>query len=517
LDIGSSRRRAVQSAGPWTSPCSERAHVSDCYNPVAVKLALKLAVAVMPGALAIIATAAFLDLRLDRDELDADQLADDLSLARVVVRSVGETWEAAGEQRARAMMVELDASEPRFRLRWVDLGGDAARLSGEERARLQRGEEVLRHPNDDKPDWLHIVSPVRVHGTVAGAIELAEAPPDLQVHKRRAVWATIVTTLALSATMVLVTLLVGAWVVGRPITALISQARRVAAGDLGARSTPRQRDELGELTREVNGMLDRLETASATVRASTEQRFAALEQLRHAERLTTVGRLATSVAHELGTPLNVVAGRARLVTENAGEAPAHARIIIDQTERMTKIIRQLLDYARRRPPQKGNHDLKLPIVDVLSLVQTLASKKGVALRFSSDLAEAPVVADPTQIQQALTNLVVNAIQASRDGGQVDVVLRATRAPRKRSAPPPPDPAPRDGFEVAVRDHGPGMPADVLARVFEPFFTTKPVGESTGLGLSVANDIVEEHGGWIDAESVPGRGSRFSMFLPRGAA
>ena len=481
-----------------------------------MKLALKLAVAVMPGALAIIAAAAFVELRRERDEMGADQLADDLSLARLVKRSVGVTWEAAGEQRARTLMAELDASEPRLRLRLIDLHREAAGVSADERARLQRGEELLLRPSDDHPDWLHVVIPIRVRGAVVAAIEVAEAPPDLRVQRRRAVWATIATTLALSATMVLVTLLVGAWVVGRPITALITQARRVAAGDLGARSTPRHRDELGELTRELNGMLDQLEAAATTVRASTDQRFAALEQLRHAERLTTVGRLASSVAHELGTPLNVVAGRARLVTEDAAEAATHARIIIDQTERMTKIIRQLLDFARRRPPQKGNQDLMLLVADVLSLVQTLAHKKGVTLRFSPDVAAAAVVADSTQIQQALTNLVVNAIQASRDGGDVDVVLRATRA--QRPAPPVhAELAPRECFEVAVRDHGPGMPADVLAQVFEPFFTTKAVGEGTGLGLSVAYGIVDEHGGWIEAESEPGRGSRFSMFLPRGAA
>ena len=138
--------------------------------------------------------------------------------------------------------------------------------------------------------WFHALSPVRARGNVVGAIDLSEAPTDLRAHVRGTIRATLLTTLALSATMVLVTLLVGAWVVGRPVTALIAQARRVAAGDLRARSVPHQRDELGELTRELNGMLDRLEGAAASVRASTQQRFAALDQLRHAERLTTVGR-----------------------------------------------------------------------------------------------------------------------------------------------------------------------------------------------------------------------------------
>jgi signal transduction histidine kinase len=126
-----------------------------------------------------------------------------------------------------------------------------------------------------------------------------------------------------------------------------------------------------------------------------------------------------------------------------------------------------------------------------------------------------VIADSTQVQQALANLVVNAIQASAEGGAIDVTLRPARG--RRAGPAGGDENERDGFEVSVRDHGPGMSADVLARVFEPFFTTKPVGESTGLGLSVANDILDEHGGWMEAESEPGRGSRFSMFLPRRAS
>ncbi len=204
--------------------------------------------------------------------------------------------------------------------------------------------------------------------------------------------------------------------------------------------------------------------------------------------------------------------------EDEREASTHAKIIIDQAERMTKIIRQLLDYARRRPPQKEEQDLSRLAADLLPLLSTLASKKSIQLNFRSEVATAPVTADATQVQQALTNLIVNAIQASAEGAAVDVTLRdgGARQPphghlseNRRVA--------AGTFELTVRDHGPGMPPEVLSRVFEPFFTTKPVGESTGLGLSVAHDIVDEHGGWIEADSEPGRGSRFSMFLPRRAA
>jgi signal transduction histidine kinase len=442
-------------------------------------------------------------------------------MAAALADSMGKIWEAVGESSVRAAMNRIRGTEARYRLGWVELDAKAdGVLPPAERRTLARGESVLwNEPHGEARGWLHAVAPVRAHGAVVGAVDVAEAPLDLQAHVRRTISATLVTTLALAATMMLVTLLVGAWVVGGPISVLIGQARRVAAGDLGARSAPRHRDELGELTREMNRMLDRLEAAAAEVRASTRERFAALEQLRHAERLTTVGRLASSVAHELGTPLNVVAGRARLIVEDEHDARAHAGIIIDQAERMTKIIRQLLDYARRRPPQKEEQDLVPLASDVLPLLATLASKKQIELRFATEAAAAPVTADRTQVQQALTNLIVNAIQASADGGVVDVTLRSGRGRRPAAARERDHAgtAEVDGFEVTVRDHGPGMPPEVLARVFEPFFTTKPVGESTGLGLSVAHDIVDEHGGWIAAESEAGRGSRFAMFLPRRAA
>ncbi|HLK90391.1 MAG TPA: HAMP domain-containing sensor histidine kinase [Polyangia bacterium] len=482
-----------------------------------MRLTLKLALAVLPGALLVVAAAAFLELRRDRAEFEADQRADDQATAGAFADSMGKLWEAVGERPVRQATDRLAAFDARYRVRWIDLAAGDGVLPPAERATVARGQEILwRDQHSDPPGWLHAVSPVRAGARIVGGIDVAEPPPDLRAHVRRTIRATLLTTLALAATMMLMTLLVGAWVVGGPVAGLISQARRVAAGDLGARSVPRQRDELGALTREMNRMLDRLEGAAAEVLASTRERFDALEQLRHAERLTTVGRLASSVAHELGTPLNVVTGRARLIVEDEHDARTHARIIIDQAERMTKIIRQLLDYARRRPPQKGEQDLARLASDVIPLLATLASKKSIQLKFRAEIEAAPVTADATQVQQALTNLIVNAIQASAEGAAVDVTLRPS-TPRRRQPDGPGVGRPDETFELAVRDHGPGMAPEVLARVFEPFFTTKPIGESTGLGLSVTHDIVDEHGGWIEADSAPGRGSRFSMFLPRRAS
>jgi len=486
-----------------------------------VRLTLKLALAVLPGALVVVAAAAFLELRRDRAEFEADQRSDDMLTASAFADAMGRIWQSAGERDVRAAMERADAPDARYRVRWIDPARDAS-LPAAERVALARGQpQSWREQQGEFVGWMHAVAPVRAGGRVVGGVDVSEPPPDLRAHVRRTIRATVATTLALTATMMLMTLFVGALIVGRPISNLIAQARRVSAGDLGARSLPRQRDELGELTRELNCMLDRLEAAAAEVRASTRDRFVAQEQLRHAERLTTVGRLASSVAHELGTPLNVVVGRARLIIEDARDTDTHASIIVDQAERMTKIIRQLLDYARRRPPQKDEQDLARLAAGVIPLLSTLASKKQTALRFQGEVASAPVTADPTQVQQALTNLIVNAIQASASGGAVDIMLRTARArPAGRVHAGAAGAAPSDeidAFSVEVRDYGQGMSSEVLARVFEPFFTTKPVGESTGLGLSIAHDIVEEHGGWIHAESEAGRGSRFTVFLPRRTA
>jgi signal transduction histidine kinase len=266
-----------------------------------------------------------------------------------------------------------------------------------------------------------------------------------------------------------------------------------------------------------------LADAGKQLAAATTARIAAIEQLRHADRLSTVGKLASGIAHELGTPLNVVSGRAQLIAESVqagasdriGEAAVldvtdNVRIIVEQTRRMSAIIRQLLDFARRRGVQKASYDLRQLVAQTVSMLQPLAEKRGVALAIEPTATPASAQVDASQIQQVLTNIVVNAIQSMPKGGTVTISLRPSSA-----QPPGTEITEGTRFEIAVRDQGDGIAPEVLLHVFEPFFTTKAVGEATGLGLSVAYGIVQEHGGFITVESEPGRGSRFAIHLPRG--
>jgi signal transduction histidine kinase len=203
----------------------------------------------------------------------------------------------------------------------------------------------------------------------------------------------------------------------------------------------------------------------------------------------------------------------------AGEAsPAetrdYARVIVEATERMTRIIRQLLDFARRKPATKKTVCALLPLSErTLDLLRPLAAKNDVRLEVVRDATREVVVpADASALEQVLTNLVVNAVQAMRKPGTVKVVIS-----EETSAPPdvPGAPAVRCAV-LRVVDDGNGIEHDDLPHVFEPFFTTKDVGEGTGLGLSVAYGIAQDHGGWITAESKLGEGSTFTVCLPLAA-
>jgi signal transduction histidine kinase len=286
----------------------------------------------------------------------------------------------------------------------------------------------------------------------------------------------------------------GIALIAKPVDRMIALAKRIGSGDFSGHLDVKGTDELSQLGRALNAMSDQLSR-------EIDERRRAEEHLRHAERLTTVGRLASGVAHELGTPLNVVHARAKIIeTRNLDREKLvdNARVIVEQSERMTSIIRQLLDFARR----DGTHerkpvDLATLARETCEMLQPIAQKHKVELKTNGAAADV-VTGDRTQLQQVLSNLLLNAIQSMPEGGEVTV---ATCTKEQYAG-------------LAVRDQGVGIPAEQIPRVFEPFFTTKDVGEGTGLGLSVAHGIVEEHGGFIEVESTIGRGSSFTMYLPK---
>jgi signal transduction histidine kinase len=523
-----------------------------------VRLTLKLALALLPGILVVLAASAYLEMRRDVASFDVDSRQDDLLISKVVTAAVDRIWNSSGHDQAVAFVGDVAARRhTSLQFRWLEPGalererGALAGLPPGSMNALSKGEEVVREQRETSPGMLFVYAPVLRGGLLAGVLEISEPLTNKRRYAERVGLSTVVTTLSLAAVCLLMTTVLGVWLVGRPIKTLINKARRVGAGDFSGRLQIPHAAEIGELATEMNLMSERLADAGKQLAAATTARIVAIEQLRHADRLSTVGKLASGIAHELGTPLNVVSGRAQLIAESvqatAGDRLGQAaildvtdnvRIIVEQTRRMSAIIRQLLDFARRRGVQKASYDLRQLVAQTVSMLQPLAEKRGVTLAIEATTTPASAQVDASQIQQVLTNVVVNAIQSMPKGGMVTIALRPS------STQPPPgaeitqgesrgEPAgfaggepsreglgtlsgfPCQQFEIAVTDQGDGIAAEVLPHVFEPFFTTKAVGEATGLGLSVAYGIVQEHGGFITVESELGRGSRFAIHLPRG--
>ena len=482
-----------------------------------MRLARKLTLALVLGITLVMTGNALFQVYREGNLFDVDSRRDQHAVGRVLHAAVETVWHAEGEAAARRLIAEASQDNPDLVMRWVSLASpppadDAPLVARNRIESVATGREMVlktRVPSGDERRVTYM--PLSVAGAPRGALEISESLSPERGFSRATELQVVVATLVMLGLCATIAMGLGFWFVGRPIQALCDKARRVGVGDLSGPLTVRQHDEIGELAIELNAMCEQLGETNKQLSAATEARIATLEQLRHADRLVTVGQLASGMAHELGTPLNVMSGRAKMIARGmvTGDAvPDSARIIAEQAARITAIIRQLLDFSRRRGPSLGPADLRPIVARTVELLATLARKRGVTLAIESGDEPLAAQVDPGQIQQVLTNLVVNGLHAMGEGGCLTIWLE-----RRRAAPPPDvEGAPGEYAAITVEDQGGGIVPEHLPRIFEPFFTTKDVGEGTGLGLSVAYGIVREHGGWIDVQSRPGQGSRFTVFL-----
>ena len=223
------------------------------------------------------------------------------------------------------------------------------------------------------------------------------------------------------------------------------------------------------------------------------------EQLQKAERLAELGTLASGMAHEIGTPMNVILGRAEYMLQRTADEGMKKGLatIVTQIERITKVMNQLLAFARRKTPERRAVDLGEIVEDSLELFQERIAHSCITVEKSIEANVPAVHTDRDQLIQVLINLLVNSLHAMPEGGRLRLSLA------------------REGRHVClgVSDTGHGMPEEIRLRVFEPFFTTKDFGKGTGLGLTVVQGIIEQHGGTIAVESVVDKGTTFWIRLP----
>jgi two-component system NtrC family sensor kinase len=361
-----------------------------------------------------------------------------------------------------------------------------------------------------------------VLGVADIGMSLTEVEASVVTLRRATTWLTALAVVLLAG---LVWFIERRFVV-QPIAEVVRGTGQIASGDLTARLAVRRGDELGVLASAFNQMAESLDDAQEQLSQLMEnlehlvdERTAALRQtqaqLVQSEKLSSLGRLAASVAHEINNPLSGILTYAKLIirtleTREVDEKTRatsirQLRLVERETERCTAIVRNLLEFARQRPLSVADVAVPAVLDEALALLAHQISLQNVKIEKHYEPVP-PVEGDGGQLRQAFVNIALNACDAMPEGGVLRVSLRPAT----------------DGEQVVVEfsDTGTGIPPDVLSKILDPFFTTKENG--TGLGLSVVYGIVERHGGKLDIESQPGRGTTVRIQLagarvPAGAA
>jgi signal transduction histidine kinase len=373
---------------------------------------------------------------------------------------------------------------------WQQLGKSFERALDREAVDQAPQAEIRDGTGDER--ILEVRSPLsistRFWGSLTVGFSLQQVEGQVQAIANRAVQVAIVLLVGNSAlTAFYVETLI------RPILGLHRMMKRAAGGDLTARAQTRASAEVGELAEQFNRMMDDLEEAN-------EREKVRQAQLAHTEKMAAVGTLAAGVAHEVNNPLGGIFTCIENMRSNPGDHELqirYLRLIQDGLERIEQTVANLLDFSRQRRMELAPTSINQALRHVAKLVQYQLREGGITVRWDLDPKDPYVMADHFRMDQLFLNLVLNALQAMPDGGELTLHTRH-----------------KHGTVVAeVRDTGVGIPDDVRERIFDPFFTTREVGEGTGLGLTVSDAIVTSHSGTLEFETAVGKGSVFRIVVP----
>ena len=492
-----------------------------------LSLRARLAILVALSTAVVIGIEAFLEIRVFERAVERDLL----ETARVTAMAMADDYELRPEPvdlaALSADLRELVASTPMLRTLTVIQINDArpavvaSTSTGEREAAFDLALQAIRTSSTalgtTAIGMAAVAVPVtRADGTRAAAVATVSlgALEQLRTKGRQVtLWFT-------PAAIVLLTLLVdtlGRRLIHQPIRRIRDTMVRAGAGDFTARAEQVRPDEIGTVAAGLNEMLqrlqdfhealqDRVDEATAELRVrnaelveSYHRVFALREALARAEQLAAVGQMAASVAHQVGTPLNLISGYVQMLQEEAGGDPKTAgrlAIVQEQIAKVASVVRTLLDHSRR-PGDRAPAAIESLLSRVADVARPKLDASGIALTLETERGLPPIWADAEQLELAMLNLITNSLDAMPHGGSL--AIRASRTPT--------------GVRVEIADTGSGIPSDLLPRIFQPWVTTKPAGRGTGLGLSITHDVVQRHGGTIAVVSDCGRGTTFTIDLP----
>lgn len=338
----------------------------------------------------------------------------------------------------------------------------------------------------------------RPQGALEVVLPLQQVNQTLAVTTRRFLLFTSVLAIGLGTLIILVV----RWNITQPIQRLIEAARQLGAGDFRSRVKTSGVADLDRLTDELNRMAAQLEELDSKRDTFYQEKLQLEKGLRHAEKLASIGQLSSGLAHEIGTPLNVISGRAEYLLaklDKEDSARKSLQTIVQQSENIARLIERLLAFSRKEEQAFAELSLRRPIEEAYTLCLLRAKRSRDEITLQLELAEERLIGDADALQHLFLNLILNSFQAIDGAGTIRISASAQE---------------QDLLEIIYEDSGPGIPETQRSRVFDPFYTTKQVGEGTGLGLFIVANIVEEHDGDIRVETAADGGARFLISLPR---
>lgn len=350
----------------------------------------------------------------------------------------------------------------------------------------------------------------RVLGILETDFSLAEV--DRMIN-RQVLNITIYATIFTLATFLILYLVMRSFVL-RPISNLSEAMKRVSGGDLSQRVSVSSRDEMGLLATAFNMMTEDLGAAKEKmsqwtkdleeeVARKTDELKRSQEKLIQAEKLASLGRLTADVAHEIRNPLTSIGGFAKRLSKIASteKEKEYADTIRCEVGRLENILRDLMAFSREARFHLDRHDIEDFIRETMVIFEDLCKEQNISIDIKVREGTPRILIDREQARRALSNLITNAIDAMPDGG---ILTISSGLEEINNA---------EFIYIKVSDTGVGIPEERLPYIFEPFYSTKLTGHGTGLGLSITRKVIEEHGGFIRAESTLGRGSTFSLYFP----
>ena len=381
-------------------------------------------------------------------------------------------------------------------------------------------DESLTIETDHGRYWIIGVT-IRSQGQPVGCLNLKVSKSQTSVVTGQLVMRNLLLMLASLVVVILAVHVFFLRAVRAPVKDMIRVMEGAEKGQLHVRASLRSTDEIGMLAAHLNRMLRRIENfntelerkvqestaglaeANEELRRINEELFETQKNLARSERLAIAGQLAASLAHEIGTPLNSISGHVQLLARRKDTDESTRRrlqIIERQIDNIVRTVNQLLSWSRK-------FELKVELVDLRRIIEEVVLLSSPALqlrkiRVKLDLAKdcPKIYGDGGYLQQVLLNLINNSMDAMPRGGDLRIETRLVAGAAKQVA-------------VGVTDNGSGMSAETVAHAFDPMFTTKRLGTGTGLGLAICDQIVRQHGGTIEVESAPGKGTTFTVILP----